>query len=55
VAVDVARVGTEQERDHVGDVLRRRDAPERHERGALRGQRGVLVDFLRHAGAHQPR
>src|SRR5207249_10838129 len=51
VAVDVARVGTEQERDDVGDVLGRRHPAERYQRRALARQRRVLVDLLGHAGA----
>src|SRR2546425_6127486 len=37
VAVDVARVGAEQERDDIGHVFGRRHPPERDERVALGG------------------
>jgi hypothetical protein len=40
VAVDVGGIGAEEERDDVGHVLGRRDAPERDERVALGEIRG---------------
>ncbi len=51
MAVDVARVLTEQESHHVGDVLRRGHAAERHQRIALGGHARVGINLGGHAGA----